>query len=368
MGDTRPEKARTMAVNSTQDTETLRKRGRSTIKEVAKDADVSIAAVSKVLRNAGGISEPTRLRIEASIAKLDYRPLTSARGMRGQTYNLGIILSDIANPFFSEILVGIHNILDATPYQPLLGVSMGRASRERSLINSMVDRQADGLILIAPHLSEQRLLQLSKELPVVTFGYHKPDATTFDTVNTEDFAGGEMAVEHLLSAGHRNIAMLSSAALPEERPRELTGTHHREQGYLKAMKHAGLEHYSRIVRAGSHPEEICQQARIVLSEADRPTALFCWADYYAFHVISLAKEMKLAIPKDLAVVGFDNTPSCRLGQNDLSSVDQSGAELGEMAAKSLIGRIGGRSRPIHALVGPRLINRGSSARHIHRGN
>jgi len=336
------------------------KNGRTTIRDVAKDAEVSIAAVSKVLRKAGGISDPTRQRIEASIAKLNYRPLISARGMRGQTYNLGIVLSDIANPFFSEILVGIHAVLDNTPYQPLLGVTMGKAAREQALINAMVDRQVDGVILIAPHLGERSLSGLSRQMPIVTFGYHKPDADTFDTVNIEDVMGGEIAVDHLVAGGHRNIMMLSSIAEPEERPRELTGTYQREQGYHNAMKRAGLEQYARVVRARPDPDEIGRQVRTLLAGENRPTALFCWADFYAFHVLSIAKDLGMEIPRDLAVVGFDNTPSCRLKQNDLSSVDQSGAVLGERAAKALIERINGRKQAAHTLLLPRLAVRGSS--------
>ena len=125
---------------------------RSTIREVAQDAQVSVATVSKVLRNAYGVSDAVRARVEESMRRLSYRPLAAARAMRGRSYTLGVIFSDIRNPFFADVLEGIQAQLGGTPYQVLLGLSQSDAVVEASVIESMIDRQIDGLIFVAPHL------------------------------------------------------------------------------------------------------------------------------------------------------------------------------------------------------------------------
>src|SRR6476660_7940118 len=129
-----------------------RKGERVTIRTVAKDAGVSVAAVSKVLRDAYGVSEALRSKVQASMQKLGYRPHAAARGMRGQTYTLGILLPDLRNPFFADIMAGINEALVRTQYQPLLGVGESAPTTEHAVIDAMVDRQMDGLILIAPRL------------------------------------------------------------------------------------------------------------------------------------------------------------------------------------------------------------------------
>jgi DNA-binding LacI/PurR family transcriptional regulator len=110
------------------------RRKRVTIRTVAEDAGVSVSAVSKVLRDAYGVSEALRTKVNASIEKLQYRPNASARGMRGRSFTLGVLLSDIRNPFFSEIMAGINSALDQTPYQPLLGVSNAAVGAEQALM------------------------------------------------------------------------------------------------------------------------------------------------------------------------------------------------------------------------------------------
>src|SRR5262249_1613816 len=125
---------------------------RVTIRAVAADAGVSVAAVSKVLREAYGVSAELRSRGNASVAKLSYRPHAAARGMRGQTYTLGVLFPDIRNPFFTDILAGVNAALERTQYQPLLGISQSTAAIEIALVDAMIDRQMDGIIVVGPRL------------------------------------------------------------------------------------------------------------------------------------------------------------------------------------------------------------------------
>ncbi len=329
--------------------------GRVTIRTVAEDAGVSVSAVSKVLRNAYGVSESLRSRVNSSIEKLDYRPSASARGMRGQSFTLGVLLTDIRNPFFSEIIGGINETLSSTPYQPLLGVSQLRARLERPLIDAMIDRQMDGLIFVAPLMPIPELKRVAKTTPSVVIGLHPAEAEVFDTVNDNDQLGGELVVDHLVEQRRRNIAFLSLTHPGEESTVML----HRERGYLSAMQRNGLAESARVFR-GTHQDDLDQIIDSILDASPRPDALFCWGDYWALRAISIISRRGLRIPEDIAIVGYDNNYLCELSQNSLTSVEQDGWRLGMEAARLLIERIEGRAEARHVVITPSLVARRSS--------
>jgi LacI family transcriptional regulator len=331
---------------------------RVTIRTVAEDAGVSVAAVSKVLRDAYGVSEVLRSKVQASIQKLGYRPHAAARGMRGQTYTLGVLLPDLRNPFFADIMAGINEALLRTQYQPLLGVGQSNAITEHALVDAMIDRRFDGVILVAPRMATKELERIAGHIPATIIGLHLPDAVGFDTVNNDDELGGKLVVRHLYEAGYRNIMYLSLDVplLPLE---GLTFAD-REKGYRAAMKELGLSRQIRVVLAPETARDIKVTARHLLQSRQRPEAIFCWTDYVALEVLSVARELGLSVPGDLAVVGYDNTSYCDLAQNALTSIDQSGQVLGLQSARLLIERIKGRSAAEHFVIPPRLVGRTSS--------
>lgn len=333
-----------------------RKNGRVTIRTVAEDAGVSVSAVSKVLRNAYGVSDTLRARVKASIEKLGYRPNASARGMRGRSFTLGVLLSDIRNPFFSEIMAGINAALADTPYQPLLGVSNSAVGLEQALVDAMIDRQMDGLIFVAPRMSMAEIDSVAPRIPTVIVGHHRPAAAHFDTVNNDDEKGAELAIDYLVSQGLERIVNISLDLPPAT---DNSVTYHRELGYRRAMRRHGLENFSRIVFA-EHSPKARAVAKHLLSEPERAEALFCWTDSCAFEAISAAIESGLSVPEDVSIIGYDNSPPCDLAQNRLTSIDQSGRRLGMEAARLLMERIEGRQAAEHLVVEPRLIVRGST--------
>ena len=170
------------------------KASRVTIKTVAADAGVSVAAVSKVLRDAYGVSDALRARVQASMEKLNYRPHAGARAMRGRTYTLGILLPDMRNPFFADILAGVNEALDRTQYQTMIGVSRSAETIEMSLIDSMIDRQMDGLIMIGPRMPPETAEAVSTRIPTAVVGYHVPELAALDTANNVDVAGSTQKV------------------------------------------------------------------------------------------------------------------------------------------------------------------------------
>lgn len=333
---------------------------RVTIRTVAEDAGVSVAAVSKVLRNSYGVSTQMRERVEASMAKLEYRPHMAARGLRGKTYTIGLLQNDLRNPYLPNIFDGVFEGFQGTGYLPLLGVGQSREPLETALINAMIDRQMDGLIIIAPRLSGERIEQFAQQVPTCVVAHHYPDEEAFDTANFNDQHGAALAVNHLLSQGCRNINMVSQA-LPEQGVSNVI--QQREVGFRTAMEHHGFRWKESLIHHGPFDQDATgQMIRKVLSRPDRPDGLFCWSDMVASQVFAAARELNLTVPDQLAVVGYDNTYDDQLRPYGLSSLNQSGHTLGLEASRLLLSRIEGRSIAEHKLFEPELIVRQSSLR------
>lgn len=329
--------------------------GRVTIRTVAADAGVSVAAVSKVLRNAYGVSDALRHKVEVSIGKLGYRPSVAARGMRGQTYTIGVLLVEIGNPFLPKVIDGINGVLEPSNYKALLGVGRSKASIESSLIESMIDNRMDGLILVAPRMTGPTLEAFARQIPVVAVAHHE-SSDVFDTINTDDRLGGRRATAALIAAGHRDVAMVSYTA---DRDHITNVSYEREIGYAQAMQDAGLAAQARILRFGVPEGDRSADVARFLAMPDRPRAIFVWSDLDAVPILNAAKMAGVRVPEDLAIVGYDNSPVAALPLIGLSSMDQDPLRLGALATQTLLSRIGGRTVAEHILIEPGLVPRGS---------
>lgn len=329
---------------------------RVTIRTVAADAGVSVAAVSKVLRNAYGVSDVLRHKVVESIERLKYQPSVAARAMRGQTYTVGILLIDIENPFLPQIIGGVNERLALSNYKAMIGIGQANLPIESSFIESMIANHMDGLILVAPKASDDMISRYAKKLPIVAIAHHHRTSTLYDTVNGDDELGAKIAVAALVAEGHRDVLMLSQ----ETREFQETGvTMQREIGYAKAMTAAGLADRIRVIRIPNAGSERDQAMRDVLSSPDRPRAIFCWSDLHGVHLINQAKTMGIPVPGELAIVAYDNSAVASLPLIDLASIDQEGRKLGTEAAELLLSRIKGRTEARHFLVEPHLVRRSS---------
>ncbi|MFE1500461.1 LacI family DNA-binding transcriptional regulator, partial [Streptomyces albidoflavus] len=183
---------------------------RVTITDVARHAGVSTAAVSKVMRNAYGVSPSMQERVRAAMAELGYRPHAAARGMRGRTYTIGVLLDNLRNPFFADILDGIREQLGESEYTVLIGAAGFGAEDQARTIRAMVDRQMDGLILIAPGTPRTEVLATAVVTPTVVIGHHDTSDAHDSVVDADDLGAG-LVVDHLVALGHRDIALVSAA-------------------------------------------------------------------------------------------------------------------------------------------------------------
>ncbi len=177
-------------------------------------------------------------------------------------------------------------------------------------------------------------------------------------MNNHDQQGGLLVVRHLVSAGYKNIAMFS---LQSESSSILS---EREMGYRRGMVEAGLGAAINIVHSPQVMRDVQFAARRLLQGPKRPDAIFCWTDFIALEVISVATELGLRVPQDVGIVGYDNTMYCDFAQNSLTSIDQSGELLGLQATRLVIERINGRTGVEHFVVPPRLVARRSTSQTV----
>ncbi|MGQ4475250.1 LacI family DNA-binding transcriptional regulator [Streptomyces sp. SAS_276] len=330
-----------------------------TITDVARHAGVSTAAVSKVMRNAYGVSDAMREKVRAAIDELDYRPQAAARGMRGRTYTIGVLLDNIRNTFFADILDGIRDELVDSEYTVIIGAAGFDAQAQGKTIRAMVDRQTDGLVLIAPGTQRSEVLAMAETTPTVVIGHHDV-SDLHDSVVDADGIGAGLVVDHLVALGHRNIALVSAPGTRSSkwaRTPEIVLTN----GYTEAMGRHGLGAYTQVCRSAYSDEGGYKAGMSLLGQADRPTAIMAGADVAALGVWRAAHELGLRVPEDVSLAGYNNTAIADLATVQLSSIDQAGHSMGSTAARLLIERVEGRrSHAVQTTMTPRLVARHST--------
>jgi len=321
---------------------------------------VSTTTVSKVLRNAYGASPAARDKVRQAMAELGYRPHAVARGMRGQTYTVGVMLPTIRNPFFADILDGITDRLANTDYQTLLGTGCNGEDAEARTTDAMIDRGMDGLVLIAPIASRARLEHIASLVPTVIVGRHANSAT-YDVVTDDDFTGAALVVNHLADLGHRRIAHIDHHETDPARLAEMPNAV-RARGYRHAMLERGLGDEIDIVATSYTQEGGYLGTQQLLARPQRPTAIFAGADFVAMGVFQALTEAGLRVPDDISVAGYDNTTFAAFAPISLTSVDQAGHQIGTNAARLLLERIADRNTPSAQIkLAPKLVVRGSTA-------
>jgi LacI family transcriptional regulator len=334
---------------------TLIERRAITINDVARQAGVSRAAVSKVIRNAYGVSPTMRQRVEAAIAELGYRPSVAARALRGSSYRIGLEIPHVNARFMSQIVEGAKHALSGTPYQLVLAAADGP---EYGTIESLADGLVDGIVAVSPLVDPAWLEDLSRRVPIVMLGRHD-DGQGYDTVVGDDEVGARAAMRHLLELGHRRIAHVTES---EAVTRPGSGTPHsiRLKTYLECMAEAGLQDQVEVGRRDVSEESVREAAVGLLAKPDPPTAIFAGHDDIAFGVLAGIVDSGL-LPGKVSVVGYDNTDLAAHPLIGLTSVDQAGEEMGSQAVTMLLERFQGRTEPRQYVVTPRLEIRTSTA-------
>jgi LacI family transcriptional regulator len=330
-------------------------RRRPTIYDVARLAGVSAATVSRTLNGTGHVAASRRLAVEAAVEQLGYRPNTIARSLATRsTRTVALLLPDITNPFYAELVSGVHALTLEREYTMLLCTTGLDPEQEERYLRVLRAKHVDGALVEGLVLAPERIAQFVHDgFPIVCLD-RDVDSSSVPLVQVDNREGGRIATEHLLALGHRRIAYV--AGTPSRTSEE------RMLGYRAALAAAGLGAQSLVVTGGYTEEGGDRAVRELLAADTPPTAVFAANDLSAIGAMSAVVESGRNVPNDVSIVGFDDIRLARYTTPPLTTVHQPASAIARHAADVLLGMIGGRepSELRHSFV-PELIVRGSTA-------
>jgi LacI family transcriptional regulator, galactose operon repressor len=330
----------------------------ATIHDVARRAGVASVTVSRHLNASGPVSESVQARIEAAVLELGYVPNELARGLKSRsTRTLGLVVSDVSNPFFTSIARGIEDVAHAHGYSVILCNTDEDSAKQEQYLGVLRSRHVDGLILTpAGHelatISAWRrrcgpICIIDRTLPE---GDHR--ALGIDCVRAESLTAAERLVSHLLGHGHRRVGLVNG-------PPDISTAQERRLGYRRALDRHGIPRDPRLEHHVPFKVEAGRAAALaLLDSADPPTALFATNSFLTIGVLCALRERGRRVPEDMAVVGFDEIPQMALVAPFLTVARQPEAEIGQRAAQFLLERLGEERRPGKGGVGPTEVRKG----------
>ena len=323
-----------------------------TIRSVAAAAGVSKSLVSLVLQNSPQVSPAKRALVVAAIEELGYRPNASARSLtQRRTAAVGLLMNDLRNPWFVEILEGLNSTLGEHGLSVLLGDGRLDRREDERLLKTYMDMRVAGLVLVGTMPESEVMREAARRLPTVVVGTRDFSFPLTDIAAQDDETGIVLAVDHLIRLGHRRIAHLAGT---------VGGVSVlRRDAYVAAVTEAGLQ--PDIQGCDMTEDDGYRAALRLLERPDRPTAIVGVNDMVCLGALGAARELGLAVPADLSLVGYDNTHLAQLRHLSLTSVDISGRDVGRHAAELLWQRIEEPGRPpTEYLAVPTLAVRSSS--------
>jgi LacI family transcriptional regulator len=328
---------------------------RITIKDVARQAGVSTATVSRVFNDVGPVDEKTRKRVLDVSKELRYTPNAAGRSLStNRTDAIGLLLPDIYGEFFSEVIRGADQTAQQNRYHLLVSSSHNHRDEIEAALKVMSGR-VDGLIIMSPQIDAQTLKSnLPLNLPVVLLNCFV-DGVSFDSLNIDNFGGARAMVQHLIQHGHQRIAIIKGAEKNLDAKERL-------RGYHEALQASRIEPCAAWEIAGNFSEDSGYEAtQKILALQPRPTAIFASNDSMAIGALSALREIGVAIPQEIALAGFDDIPIVRFLVPALTSVCVSISDLGAMAMQKLIRAIREKNNHTkqHALIPTNLAIRES---------
>jgi len=326
-----------------------------TLRDVAKHAGVSPKTVSNVINDWPYVTDETREKVQKSIKELVYRPNAVATSLRtGRTKTIGVIIADITNPFYGQLVRGIEDILYGCGYSIFLCNTNEDLEKELGLLEMLVSRGVDGLLMFGSRASTELLSSIVDEhIPIVSEN-SLAERENMTVVKVDSVGGGQMATEHLIKMGHRKIGHLGG-------PSQRKATDFRLFGYQVALENAGIPFDPSLVFRSAPSIRGGYEAALKLLPEQKPTAIFCYNDLMAIGAIVACRRLDLKIPEDLSIVGFDDIAMASLIEPTLSTMRLKQHELGCLAGNLLLDRINDGDASIKTVTFPvELVVRDSS--------
>jgi LacI family transcriptional regulator len=322
-----------------------------TLEEVAKRARVSTATVSRVLNNLEVVKDSTRRRVLQAIHELNYHPNLHARSLAGgKNDTIGMIVSNISNPFFADVFLALEAAARERGFDVLVENTDYRIDLLKESVRTMLGKRVYGLAIVVSEMSPEVIQDIdSSSLPAVFYdvGSAGPHITN---LRVRYQAGMQRVVQYLYSLGHRRMAFIGHHA-------GLSPLRVREKAFLKTVKQYGSEVRSRTAVGTDSPAGGVQAVRELLSSGFQPTAIVCVNDYMAIGVLREIRVQGLTVPRDISVTGFDNIELSQFAYPALTTLNIPRTSIGKMALESLFRE----DAPREILLDPELVVRDSTA-------
>lgn len=327
------------------------------MKDVAVQAQVSTATVSRALMNPEKVSQATRQRVEQAAIDVGYLLHASGRNIkRHESHTLLVIVPDICDPFFSEIIRGIEVTAAESGYLVLIGDCAHQSQREKTLLDLIITKQIDGIFLLGSQLPFRASQEEQRNLPPMVMANEFAPELKLPTVHIDNLTAAYNAMIYLQELGHQNIACIAG---PEEMPL----CNYRLQGYIQALQRSGTTINPRYIVRGDFSFQAGADALAqLLTLPIPPSAVFCHNDVMALGALSQAKRHGLSVPKDLSIIGFDDIALAQFSDPPLTTVAQPRFNIGREAMGLLLMQLNGQIQPGGSLLlDCELVIRGSTA-------
>jgi len=331
---------------------------RATIADVAHRSGVSTATVSRVLSGTVPARAATRERVLAAARELEYRPSGIARALkRRETRTIGLLITDIGNPFFPQIVRAVEDEAHLRGYGVVLCNAADDPDRELAYLDLLLERRVDGLIVASARATRRHAERLGQvPMPVVLVNTQAP-GSSLPGIITAHRSGGRMAAEHLLALGHRRLGHISAPS------RQAAAARPRRTGVADAVRAAGLDPRSvLIVEGDEHVAGGASATEAMLTDPEPPTAIVCYNDLTAVGALRAVRRAGLRVPRDVSIVGFDDIEMAAWTDPPLTTVRQPTDAMGRWAVERLARALpGGRPAPERVTLEPTLVVRESTA-------
>lgn len=301
------------------------------IKEVAKQANVSIATVSRVLSRPETVAKETIKKVLEVIEDLNYQPNAAARQLRmSETTTILVVVPDITNTFFSDVLRGIEFVALENGYQVLLGDADNSAEREKGYLSILRQKKAAGMILLTAGIEADIVEEIASEYPVV-LACEYLEGVNVPTVSIDNVSGARKATEYLINLGHKRIGFISG-------PMNSVLSRDRLKGFYQAMGQYNLKVEPELVQEGNFSYKSGLNMTLkLLAYSHTPTAVFAANDEMAFGAVNAIERKGLSVPNDISVIGFDNIKFSAIFKPALTTISQPTFDIGTKAMELLIG-------------------------------
>jgi LacI family transcriptional regulator len=302
-----------------------------TIYDVASEAGVSMATVSRVVNNNPNVKPQTRKKVFEAIERLGYRPNAVARGLASKkTTTVGVVIPDISNSIFAEVARGIEDIANMYHYNIILCNADKKKDKEIRVINTLLEKQVDGLLFMGGEVTDDHLQAFrSSSVPIVLCAT-TDEKDSIPSVDIDHEAAAFDAVNELIEKGHRRIAMISGTL------QDPANGFARYQGYKKALENAGIALDEQYIRIGNYRYESGMEvAKHFLGLPERPTAIFAANDEMAIGAIHTMQDFGISVPDDISIISVDNSRMASMVRPQLTTVAQPMYDIGAVSMRLL---------------------------------